>query len=312
MVKEVNSISFQEDFFFWTEAAIEKSIIDLKKAVSDSLPLSIDSGTLEQATSVKQIANQINAVAQKYEFQSESIRLTIPSRFSIIKKITIDDSIPEEDYPDIISFEFSRSWDESPENYHLYLPDYLRRRNGYKELLAIGLRKKVLEFFERIGEEAKIGVESISPTCFTVDEFFRTLYPDKEGQTLLVGCQRRGYDLLILDQINFLHYSFKPYSSNLDKIDQLDEEDIVSNFESVFEELQHPPVLQEPIFHINSIFFYGFHFKPNWLDLIREELNIPVGLLNFENSSTYQVKAENSQVKSSELFQFVEPISNIF
>lgn len=312
MAKEVNSISFQEDFFFWTETAIENQIIDVKKAVSDSLPLSIDADTLEQSTSVKQIANQINAVAQKYELKSDKVRLTIPSRFSLIKKVTVDESIPEENYRDVVSMEFSSSWDESPENYHLYLPEYMRKRNGYKELLAVGLRKKVLEFFEKIGEEAQIGVESIAPTCFPVDEFFRTLYPDKEGQTLLVGCQRRGYDLLILDQINFLHYTFRPYTSNLDKIDQLDEEDVVSNFQSVFEELQHPPILENPVFHVNSIYFYGFHFKPGWLELIREEVNVPVDLLNFEKSSTFRLTTENSQVKTGEIFQFAEPLSNIF
>ena len=312
METDISSIAFQEDFLLWTELSVENKVINIKRAVNDSLPILINNQTIQQSTSAKLIANQLNAIVQKYEIKSQNVRIAIPGRFSNIKKIVIDESIPEDSYRDLVVYEFEKSWDEQPENYQIFMPEFMRENGAFRELLAVAIRKSILKFFEEICESAQIQADIITPSCFTVDEFFRSLHPEIDEHALILGWQRRGYDVIISDKQNFINYCFRPYNFNLDPIEQVDEEGLLSAFNMLFEEIQHPSALEQPLYNIQSIYFYGYHFKLEWLETIKRQVNVPVNLLNLDQSSIYKLAPESQEVTADRIFQLIEPISNIF
>jgi hypothetical protein len=311
-VKEIHSISFQEDFFLWTEMTIDGKTLHIRRAVSDSLPLSINYQTIHQSTATKQIANHLSAIAQKYELHPGTIRFSIPARFSLIKRLQVDAAIPPEEHQNVAAYTMEKIWGESPDNYHVYLPDFLIQEEQFQELLMVAIRKNVVQFFEEVAAQAQMEVEIITPDCFTVEEFFRTIHPDFSGQALLLGWQRRGYDVIVSSAQNFLEYQFKPYNSQLESIEQIDEEDLLSKFDVLIEELQQPSVLDKPRYQFNAIYLFGFHFKPEWLEPLRAQTSIPIHLFNLENTDVYRLAAESQEMSSDRLYQMIQPISNIF
>lgn len=279
--------------------------------MNESLPVSINHQTVQQSSSVKQIANHLNALDQKDEHKPDSVRFTLPGNFSIIKKVLVDDSIPAENLPEMVLFEFEKSVETDARHYQIYLPDSVASRGNYREFFAIGIRKEVLEFFNNIIQTAQFDTESITPNCFPVDEFFRKLHPDIEGEILLLGWQRRGLDTIILDKENFINYTFRPYNANFNPIDQIDEEELLSGFDGLLEAIKHPAILDQPLYDIRRIYLYGIHFKAEWLEMIKAQINIPVQLFNLNQPMPFTLKTEE-EFSADRIYQYIESVSNIF
>ena len=291
---------------------IDGQTLHIRRAVSDSLPISINYQTIGQTSAVKQIANHLSAIAQKYELNPETVRFSIPARFSLIKRLPVDASIPAEEYPEIAAYSMEKYWGEKPENYHVYLPEYLIQRENFQEILLLAIRKEVLQFFEDVASQAQMNVEMVTPDCFPVEEFLRTIHPNLEGDVLLLGWQRRGYDVIISNSQNFLEYQFRPYNSELESIEQIEDNDLLSRFDVFIDELQQPSVLDKPRFQFKSIFMFGFHFKQEWIDPLQAQTSIPIRLFNLENTDVFRLAAESQEISSDRLYQMIQPISNIF
>ena len=136
MPVEISNISFQEDYLIWSDVEVDDYTINIKRAVIDSLPISINYATLQQSFSSKQIANHINAISQKYEFKANNIRVTIPGKFVSLKKVRVDENIPAQHYRELVNFEFEKTWNEPREDYQVFLPEYDHSSNGYNEVLG--------------------------------------------------------------------------------------------------------------------------------------------------------------------------------
>jgi Tfp pilus assembly PilM family ATPase len=223
MSYKTNSISFHEDFVLWTDLILDENTIKLNKVVSDSLPRIIDHETINDSTFSTEITELIKTLRDINQFDAEKIRISLSNKFSMIKKIRVDKTIPAENFNDLVLFELDKSWEESSENYNIYLVEEIKKRESYTDLLVVIVRKNVLNFFENVFESANFEVEVITPSCFIIDEFYRKLYTVSPGEVLLLGWQRRGYDILISNENSFINYSFKPYNSDLDSIEQLDD-----------------------------------------------------------------------------------------
>jgi len=309
---DISSIAFQEDFVTWTELTVDDKVINIKRAVSDSLPVSINFQSLKQPNVAEDVAAQLRTLVELKNLKTGKTRVTIPGRFAVIKKIVVDKSIPENQHQGLVNYEFQKSWKEDPQNYTIFLTNYKHDLESMNELLAVGIRKEVLKFFESVLEKAQLDAVSISPNCFTVDEFFRALHPNVHGDCLILGWQRRGYDVIVSNSQNFVNYSFRPYNSNLDPIEQIEEEELISGFDVLLEEIKHPPVVEKPLYDIQSVYFYGFHFKPAWLELMGAQVHTPLHLLNLDGSDSFRLAAESKEISAKEVFQIFEPISNIF
>lgn len=308
----ISSLSFQEDYILWTEASVRDNTIHLEKAVSESLPLSINYQTVGQAVSAKQVANHLRALVQKYELQPADVRFGIPPQFTIIKKIKVDDSVPVQNYREIAQFEMEKSWNIPSREFRIYLPDYSRKSGPYSEILVVAIRNSVLRFFEDVAQAAQFRLSSLTPYCFTIDEFFRTLYPNMEGEVLLLGWQRKGFDITICDKDNFIDYFYRSYNAGMQSIDQIEEEELFSGFDVIWEEIQQPPVLDKPLHRISSVYLYGYYFKPDWLEAIASRVNVPVKLLNPDESAHYRIESRNSEFSATRIYRIIESISNIF
>lgn len=308
---DINSISFREDSIIWTELSLQENSVTINRAANDMLPILIHHKSINQDKTVSQISDFISDFIRKNELGSNNVKITIPGRFAIIKKILIDATIPKDRYKDMVTFEFEKSWDELSKNYSIYLPPYSRTRGPYKEILAVAIRNNVLNFYEKIFSNLNINLDSITPSCFTIDEFFRAQIPGLSGMSLLVGCQNRGYDFIISDSRNFLKYAFLPYSNNLDPIEKISSEDLVSNFKKFVDEIQKPAKLAEPLHDIQTIYLYGLHLNPDWKDLFNSKLQIPVKIFNFSNSSRFSITENSNKDAKGNLYQYIEPLSNI-
>jgi hypothetical protein len=312
MAMDISSLSFREDAIIWTELSTQDNSLLIKRAANDSLPLFLHHESIHQGITVSKIAHFISDFIKKNQFKVQNLKITVPGRFAVIKKILVDATISRENFSDLVSFEFEKSWDESPKNYSIYLPEYSRTRGPYKEILAVAIRNNVLKFFDSVFNKLNIEVKGISPSCFTIDEFFRAQIPNISGINLLIGFQNRGYDLILVDSHNFLKYSFRPYNNNMDQLSKIAAEEIISNFKKVVADIQKPPKLSEPLHDIQSIYLYGTYLNPHWSEMIHSKVQIPVQVFSFQNSSLYSIKQDSVEEVQKNIFRYIEPLSNIF
>jgi len=308
-VTDIVSISFEEDSVLWSEFSKNDKAINIQRVAFETLPIFINHQTIQKKISVTQLSNLIKNLAQAQKWQNKKINLTFPGRFAIIKKIMIDESISAEMQHDFVLYEFEKSWEESTQNYSIFLPSFEGFSDTSRYLVAVAVRKNLLEFFESIFEKAQLELETITPSCFTIEELFRLIHPTSSGQSLLLGWRRRGIEAIITDQHNFRDYYFHPYNSKLDLIENVTEFDLANGFSNLFFEIQQPRALDQPLYDIQTIFNYGYFFRSEWLDFMRSRIDIPINLFNFEVATDYQMNFNHSQIPAEEIYKYVEPIS---
>ena len=166
---KVNSISLWEDSLIWTEVSRDDTTIEVIKAVWESLPILINHKTIQQKTTTGKLTSFLKELIKKHNLKKEKVSITLPGRFAIIKKINIENSIPESNYHDLVLYEFEKIWEESNKNYNIYLPNTAQSGNTEKEVLALAVRKNAYNFLTDLFSQSEIELEHISISCFTID-----------------------------------------------------------------------------------------------------------------------------------------------
>lgn len=306
---DIVSISLEEDSVLWSEFRKNDKAINIQRVAFQTLPIFINHQTIQKKVSVTQLSNVIKNLAQSQKWQDKKINLSFPGRFAIIKKIMIDESISADMRQDVVLYEFEKSWEESSQNYSIFLPSSEGSSDAGHYIIAVAVRKNLLEFFENVFEKAQLELDAITPSCFTIEELFRLIHPPSSGQSLLLGWRRRGIEAIITDQHNFRDYYFHPYNSKLDLIENVTDFDLANGFSNLFFEIQQPRALDQPLYDLQTIFNYGYFFRSEWLDFMRSRIEIPINLFNFEVASDYQVNFNHTQIPAEEIHKYIEPIS---
>lgn len=309
----INSICFKENNISWVQADVNSGqSITIKKVMESALPFIINYDNIQKPTTALQIANHIRSLAASNELSLQNIRFLLPTKFAMVKKIRVDKYIPQSQYNAIMRVELEHILTGSIDDYFIYQPDYSRQNGPIQELLAITIRKDFFNFIQKIGKEAALAVTRINLNCFTIDEIYRRFFPNLMGQSLLVNFTEKGFEFIISDETNFQNYIFKPYSKSLQSINQLDEREILTNFTALVDSIQHPEVVDSPIYSFSHIFLFGSHFKNHWLTNLGQQFSIPVKVLDPTTTSEWQIIAEDENFKAMGAYRFLEPLSNIF
>jgi len=308
----IQSISFQENRVNWLQAKLNGQKIEVQRAIDSLLPLAINYENVNKTTTAIEIANHLKSLVKSHDLEIGSSIFTIPGSYVFIKKIKVDEAISEDNYQEIAEYELGQQLGESLKDFFLYYPDYRNHKDSTIEILAIAFRQELFNLFQKVAEEAGLSLEQINVNCFTLDEFHRQLYPGEIGNTLLVNFTNRGFELTVVDEKRFQDYFFIPYSKSLQSIEQLDDENILSIFDSVLEEVQKNAPGSRPRYSISRIYVFGAYANPAWIDLLRSQTNIPIQLFDPLKSSERQVIVLEQGFNTSEAFRFVEPLSNLF
>ena len=300
------SLSLREDSLIWTEYNKTGNNIHVERAVFETLPVFINHQTIQQKLTATKIINFLKGIAKKNNLLTNNLHLTIPGRFSLIRKMTIDPAIPKQNREEAVTFEFEKLWEEPSQNYHIYLPE----ESAGEKVITVAIRKSVLNFFNQIFEEAQLSVSVISSSCFTVQELATQFYPNSSGQSLLLGWQRRGFDAIVTENQSFHSYLFKNYNSKLSPVESVSEFDLANSFSNLLFDLQHPKILSKPLLDIQTIYNFGHYFKPEWLDFMRSRVQIPINLYNIDASSLVTVTTNESDIPPEQIYKYIEPLSN--
>jgi hypothetical protein len=310
-VSDIVSISFREDSFTWLELSKNENNLDIQRAVFQKLPFFINHKSLNEPQTKSKVTESLKAIIQKSNLDDKTINLSIPGRFALIKNIPTDETLPTDGLENLVNFEFEKLWDESRQNYNIYLP----KQNSAKETastLAVAIRKIILDFFNEVFQKVDVKLNSFTVSCFSVEELFRQFFPETTGQSLLLGWQRRGFDAIVTDKEKFVSYRFHSYNKKFDPIEKITEFDLANAFSNLLLEIQQPKILDEPILEVQTIYNFGYYFKPNWLDFMRSRVQIPINLYNFDASSKFGLTISEKKLNPELVYKYVEPLSNVF
>jgi hypothetical protein len=312
MSEIIQSISFQENKISWIQASIDNSKINISRVSESLLPFVINFDNIQKSSTSLQIANHINTLASSHGITMNNVRFLLSAKFMIVKKVLLDQSIPKNQVKEFIRAEYSQILTEPCDDYIIYLPQNNANTTGLNPILTIALKKDLFNFFKKIAEEANFPLSQMSVNCFAVDDFLTKLFPDQIGQRLLVNFTERGYELIISDNKQFMNFLYKPYSKSLQPIEQLDDDEVLSVFDTVLEEIQSPSILNHPLYSISRIYLYGNYFKREWLEILESQFSIPVQMLNPMDTREWRIIAEDPSFDPKKAYRFVEPFSNLF
>lgn len=311
MPQTIQSISFQENKISLVQAEVDDHNITIQKAQNSSLPLGINLRNVENPELVAATSNHFISLTEELGLNTEHVRFLLPANFLLIKKVFVDSSVPEEKYGDFVKGEISQVLTHSTEDYLIYMPEYHNENNDLKELLVVVFKKAFRNFFLQVAEKANFHLENISVSCFTVDELFRKFFTNQMGKHLLVNFSEYGYHLIISDEKKFLNTLFKPYSKALQKVNRLNDEEILNSFDTMLKEIQSPAPLDQPLHSISQIFLFGSYFKEHWLEPIQSRSAIPAQLLNPVETSEWRIVLQQDVISPADAYRYVEPLSNL-
>jgi hypothetical protein len=97
----------------------------------------------------------------------------------------------------------------------------------------------------------------------------------------------------------------------MELIENVTEFDLANGFSNLFFEIQQPRVLDQPLYDIQTIYNFGYYFRPEWLDFMRSRIQIPINLFNFDASTAYHINFTDPLLSHDEIYKFIESISSI-
>lgn len=315
MAEIIQSISFQENKVSWVQASRNSTKINISRTTESLLPFIINYDNIQKPGTSLQIANLLNTLASNHDLSApnalDNVRFLLSARFMIIKKVLLDASISKDQAKEFVKAEYSQILTEPCDDYIIYLPEHSRETGKLIEILTVALKKSLFNFFEKIADEAKLSLSQMSVNCFTVHDLFIKFFPDHIGQSLLANFTERGFELSICDEKHLLDFTFRPYSKSLQSIEHLDDEEIISVFGSVLNDIQSPGSLDRSLYSISNIYFYGNYFKPEWLEALEAQVNTPVQMLDPMQTKGWRIIADDPSFNPDQAFRLVEPFSNL-
>lgn len=313
MTSLVNSISFHENSVTWLQIAVDSGqSLTVTRVVESPLPFVINFDNLAAGGTAIKIGGHLRSLAETHELSMENVRFLLSSRFGFVKRVTVDDFVPEAEYEALVEQDLGHSLAADTDRFFIYQPEYFRENGSRKEILSVAIRREVVQFFQEIAAEAQMPITELNMNCFSVDEMYRRFFPNLMGQTLLLNFTERGLEYVISDDRNYMDNGFRPYNPAMQTIDQLEDSDILASFAAAMESIQHPGALDTSPFRLSQVFLFGTAFRSNWFESLQDRCELPLRILNPLEVSEWQINSDDPTFENQGAFRYVEPLSNIF
>jgi len=315
MAEIIQSISFQENKVSWVQASRNDTKINIGRTTESLLPFIINYDNIQKQGTSLQIANHLKTLAANHDLSMpnalDDVRFLLSAKFMFIKKIFLDAFISKDQIKEFVKAEYSQILTEPCDDYIIYLPEHSRETGKLTEILTVALKKSLFNFFKKIADEAELPLSQMSVNCLTIYDLFRKIFPDQIGQSLLANFTERGLELVICDEKHFLNFTFRPYSKSLQSIEHLEDEEVISGFNSVLNGIQSPDSIDRSLYSISKIYFYGNYFKPEWLEALEAQVNIPVQMFDPMQTRKWRIIADDPSFNPDQAYRLVDPFSNL-
>lgn len=309
----VNSISFQQNTLCWVQVELNAGqSITIQRVVESPLPFVINYDNVQKPTTAVRIANHLNSLIDRNDLGSQHVRFLLSARLGLVRKVLVDHYLPQEMYADMVHTELDSVFTSPLEEFHIYQPDYARRKQSLRELLTVSIRKDVLTYMQQAGKANNFGISHIGLNCFTIDELYRRFFPNLIGQSLLINFAENGFEVIISDEETFLDYFYRPYSKSLQTIEQVTLQDVAATFSELLGEIQQAGPNGMPIYSPAQAFLFGSAFREDMMETLQAQSNVPLRILNPAETTEWQIISNDPTFDSANAFRFVEPLSHIF
>ncbi len=306
MSEIISSLAFLEDRLVWIQGSVLPDQIAIDQFVETELPFQLDRENILRATSTIQLANQLSYIAKANNLDTQAVRVSIPARFGIVKRVWVDAIIPQSQWKAMAQNQLAAEVTAPLDEYAFYLSNEHRSVNDHIELVAVLFRRDLQAFFKKIGTESQIHFQALSLHPFGVEELFRQIYGNLLGVSHLVNVTALGIESTLLSNNDFLQTIFYPYPEGEDLKDQF-----LKAFEMCHSDLvKRREISGGTLGEITGLFLYGYHLQPEWQEMVAELTRAPVQIFAIEENAPLQVNPGNTDFPVEKLYQYVEALGN--
>ena len=147
MAKTVNSIAIYDQHIIWLSAeTTDKNAFHITRVVDEPLPFVINLANIQKNSSILEFANFLTATIKKHHLPIENTHIVLPGRYGLIKKVLLDQYVPEDTKKEYIENELAFTLTDNAESYLTYFPRYSREKNFLEEKLTVSVKKKLFGF----------------------------------------------------------------------------------------------------------------------------------------------------------------------
>ncbi len=308
MSETIGSLAFLDDRIVWVQGSLIPGQIVIDRFVEAELPVSLSPDTISRATSTIQLANQLSYIAKANNLETDGIRVAIPARMGLIKRVWVDETIPEAQRKTFAKNQVAAELLSPLDDYVFYMSDQKQTANGHVELVTVLFRRELQAFFKKIAAESQLHFSRLVLNVFGIEELFREMYGNLLGTSQLINVTATGIESTLITETHFLLSIFYPFSS-----EGVSEDQFFKAFEMANSDIVKRNELGSSNFgEVTGIFIYGYHFQPEWVNRVKEIAKVPVQVLNFSENTNLQVNPGETDFPAENSFQYLDALGNFF
>ncbi len=306
MSEIISSLAFLEDRILWVQGTLLPDQIAIDQFVETELPFRLDRENISRATSTIQIANQLSYLAKANNLDTQAVRVSIPARFGLVKRVWVDSVMPESQWDAFVRNQIAAELTSPLDEYVLFLGKEKRPAEDHIELIAVLFRRDLQAFFKKISTESQVTFASLALHPFGVEELFRQLYGSLLGVSHLVNVTAYGIESTLINDNHFLQTLFYPFPEG----DALNDQ-----FIKAFEMCQSDLVKRHEMSggalgEVTGLFLYGYHLQPEWKEMVEELARVPVQVLALTENAPLQINPGNTDFPVERLYQYADVLGN--
>ncbi len=308
MSENISSLSILEDRIVWIQGSVLPDQIAIEQFVETELPFQLSKENIARTTSTIQIANQLSYLAKANKLDTQNVRVSIPARFGIVKRVWVDDAIPEEQWRAFAQSQIAAELIAPLDEYVFYLSKEKHTVENHSELLVVLFPREMQAFFKKIAAESQIRFSHLIFAPFGVEELFRQLYGNLLGTSQLINVTARGLETTFMNETHFLQSIFYPFPQ-----EESTEDQFVKTVELCLSDVMKREELGGGgIGDVTGIFLYGYHFQPEWQERLQEIAKVPAQVISFSENAALQINPGTTDFPVDQAFQYLDALGNLF
>ncbi len=281
-----SGIYISEDEFKFVE--IERSALNqarITKIFQTTLESSLNLFTIHNDSVVEKIGAQIRDILDALHIKLTKAIFTLESPFALIKKITIDSDLSDEELIDQIDWEV-KQFSYSPDDEYIVDFDRIDRisNKGLQDLVIVSVREKVVQQLRKIFRSGRLPVSVIDLDLFAAIRAVDFNYGLKPGEDVaLIDIGNRVIKFTLLRDKEFYNYReifASSLSEQLDSYASLDDNNLFNIISTELKKFVLNSHFSDQIENIGRIFLHGNLMRNNILEMLRNNYNVRIDIIN--------------------------------
>ncbi|OQX86463.1 hypothetical protein B6D60_06270 [candidate division KSB1 bacterium 4484_87] len=261
------------------------SQVRITKIFQTSLDSSLNLLSVQNDSTLEEMGGQIREILDALNIRLNKAVFALDSSFALIKKITVDNDLSEEDLIDQVDWEV-KQFSYSPDDEYIVDFDRIERLNSdsVQDLVIVSVREKIVQQLRKLFRAGRLSVGVIDLDIFAAYRAVDFNYDLRPGEDIaIIDVSHRVVKFTLIrdgEFYNYLEVVPAKVSEQLESFTSLDENNLFNLISTELKKFVLNSRFSDQIENISRIFLHGNLVRENILEMLRNNYNVRIDLIN--------------------------------